>query len=336
LIVVLHFTGDVGRAGALLRERLALMRRSDAYLDADGLDEIRNLGFTARGWGEYETASELWERAVVHYLQTGDRGSAARIRVWLALLEREQGRYARARTILEESLGVSQELEDPEGIATALVVLGDVARDQGDAEQTIAFSERGLALTRERGDTLMMGYSLHNLALAAWMQGDHARAEQLLEEALTVVAADCLGGDSKSEVLISSGVVALDGGKTTHAEQAFVQSLQFVRGRNLVWLAAPALEGMAGVAARHGETPRAAHLLGAADGLRSRMGTPVMPLHRPLYDRHVAAARGALGAERFEALCEEGQAMTVEQAFALALDGLPSMHGSLPTPPIPA
>jgi hypothetical protein len=130
--------------------------------------------------------------------------------------------------------------------------------------------------------------------------------------------------------------VALDGGKTTHAEQAFVQSLQFVRGRNLVWLAAPALEGMAGVAARHGETPRAAHLLGAADGLRSRMGTPVMPLHRALYDRHVAAARGALGAERFEALWEEGRAMTVEQAFALALDGLPSMHGSLPTPPIPA
>jgi tetratricopeptide (TPR) repeat protein len=317
LIQVVGSRGDMARARALLGESTALLGRPDAHLDPEGREQIVTLGVAARSWGEYGAARALWEDAIALSRRAGDRRSVAGLRVFLALLEREQGRYNWARSLLEESLSEFEELDIPGGAAHALIGLADVARDQGDAEQTIALSEQSLELFRERGDRFFVAFCLHNLALAAWSQGDYARAESLLAEAL----ASKPGSEERAEFLASSGLVALDQGEYARAEQAFAESLGLGREANIVYLATPSLEGMAGVAVGKGQMERAARLFGAADAIRTALGTPIRPLHRALYDRHVTAVEAALGETQCERLRGEGRAMTLSQAIDYALTG---------------
>jgi hypothetical protein len=69
-------------------------------------------------------------------------------------------------------LAVFRELEDLWGIARALVGLGDVAWDRGEAEPVIELCEDNLPRFRQLGDAAFVGFSLHNLGLAARRQGD--------------------------------------------------------------------------------------------------------------------------------------------------------------------
>jgi hypothetical protein len=82
------------------------------------------------------------------------------------------------------------------------------------------------------------------------------------------------------------------------------------------------LEGLASVAWTRGHLEHAARLHGAAATLRR--GTFVLYVwdERVARDRQVAAVRTALGEEAFAAAWAAGQSMTLEEATALALEGL--------------
>jgi hypothetical protein len=60
-------------------------------------------------------------------------------------------------------------------------------------------------------------------------------------------------------------------------------------------------------------------LWGAAEALRQAIGARQAPAARATHERLMAAAREQLGDAAFDAAWAEGQAMTPEQAIALAL-----------------
>ena len=88
------------------------------------------------------------------------------------------------------------------------------------------------------------------------------------------------------------------------------------------------LEGLAGLAAIReqagsGNRPSATHaarLLGAAAGAREATGIALPPGDRAAYERDVAAIRARLDEATWRRACAEGQAMTLEQAVAYALE----------------
>jgi non-specific serine/threonine protein kinase len=236
------------------------------------------------------------------------------MRLVLGILAREQGDYEQARTLLEQSLTVFQEAGDLRGIGLALLGLSDVARDHGHPEDVIALCRQALALFRETGSAFYACLVLHNLALAARYQGDYQRAEALLAESLSTLPRN-VDASTIAEVLTDVGVVALEQGKDDRAQQAFAESLVTAT----TWTLGTVLEGLAGVAVAHGHPERAARLFGAAAALRARMGTPRLPANERLYQRHATLTQQALGEERLTMIWEEGRVMTREAAIALAL-----------------
>lgn len=82
---------------------------------------------------------------------------------------------------------------------------------------------------------------------------------------------------------------------------------------------AASLAGLAGVAVGLGQPEHGATLLGAVAGLLQSMGTVLDSEDRRPYERTGAAVRALLGAEVFEQVWREGQAMSMEQATAYAL-----------------
>src|SRR6266511_339509 len=82
-----------------------------------------------------------------------------------------------------------------------------------------------------------------------------------------------------------------------------------------------ALEGLACVAAARQQPQRAAVLLGAAESIRKRAGTPLPPQERVDVDRATDVAVRALGREAFPGVLERGRRMSIEEAAGYALSG---------------
>jgi hypothetical protein len=79
------------------------------------------------------------------------------------------------------------------------------------------------------------------------------------------------------------------------------------------------LPALAGAAFGQGQLERAARLFGAGAVLRERLGADLPAIGRRSHDRGVAAVRAALGDADFEAAWAAGQALSLEQAIAEAL-----------------
>jgi DNA-binding CsgD family transcriptional regulator len=89
-----------------------------------------------------------------------------------------------------------------------------------------------------------------------------------------------------------------------------------------------ALEGMASLAGTLGETPRAAHLWGAAEAGREATGIALPPGERVLHEPYLAAARSRLGEQAWDEALAEGRAMSFEEAaeYALTEEEDPAAH----------
>src|SRR5215207_5605980 len=92
----------------------------------------------------------------------------------------------RAASTFHECLAVYRSLGDHSGEGRVLLGLGDIARDQGDAATTEAYSAESLALGRALGQHWIIGFALNNLAQAAIMRGNYAQAMPLADEALAL------------------------------------------------------------------------------------------------------------------------------------------------------
>jgi predicted ATPase/transcriptional regulator with XRE-family HTH domain len=104
------------------------------------------------------------------------------------------------------------------------------------------------------------------------------------------------------------------------AATLFGETLMLSQHFSGTWMTAYCLAGLAGVAITRHNGIRAARWVGAADRLFTQMGIELMAPDGPDYYRGVAAARALLGEPSYSAARSEGQAMTLEQAIAYALE----------------
>ena len=78
-------------------------------------------------------------------------------------------------------------------------------------------------------------------------------------------------------------------------------------------------EGLASLALIETDPLWSATMLGAADGLRARIGSPLPDNLREAQAEELNSLRNALGEEAFAAAWETGRVMTTEQAIGFAL-----------------
>ncbi|MDI9939206.1 protein kinase [Rhodococcus sp. IEGM 1351] len=102
---------------------------------------------------------------------------------FLALFE---GSPSDARTYLENALHVYTSHKDLLFQVVAVGILGVTHETLNDTERAIECYERVLAITEANGESVYRSYSLWALGVAVWRHGEHARAVQLLVQALQV------------------------------------------------------------------------------------------------------------------------------------------------------
>jgi len=162
----------------------------------------------------------------------------------------------------------------------------------------------------------------------ALLQGDNPRAMELEQTSLWDFRA--LGVDvGIALTLLNQGHSLQARGMAEQAASLYEQSLHLAQSLESLWLAGLCLVGFASLSAlsdhdRSGSAvERAARLLGAAEAFVEKGGELMSHAHRVQYDRQVVAARAQLDERSFALAWAEGQAMTLEQAIAYALEEAP-------------
>ena len=332
----LMLKGDYAGAMAPLQEGLAIARAlDDRSAIAAGLC---HLGISAHYQGDFAAGRAFYEESLALQRQIGDRRKIAVPLNNLADMAIEQGDYETAWKLHQEALALVQDTGDKWSITTSKLNLGTVARCRGDHATARALLEESLKAYRELDDKDGIANALYQLALVAFQEASHAAARTLLEQSLVVVRE--IGNErGLGWVLNKLGFVALVQGDSVTAQASFEESLRLAQVNGDRQILAHDLAGFAALTVSHGDehapapvaedARRATRLAAASESLLAAIQAAMEPEVRPIHQRTVADARAALRPEAFTAVWAEGQAMTLEQAVAYALDStLDAPHAS--------
>ncbi len=318
--------GHVERGEALCQESLALFREIG---DTKGMgDATFHLAHVAFARWDLAAARKLFEESLMFLRETGDKTLTAWALGALALVVLYQGEYARVHPLAEQAVETFREVGDTTGVTMSLMTLARVVFWQGDLVRARTLAEEGLASASETGTTIAEALALALQGEIALAQGETTTARRLIEQSHALWQEIDNQGMLASTGSLLAKVLAVEGDHTA-ARKAYEESL--LGGLAIVDIA-PALEGLAVVAAEQGETTWAVRLLAAAAAQRDSLGTPLPPVYRANYERFLADARAQLGEQAFAATWAGGRGMTWEQA--LADRGPVTIPGEThPTPP---
>jgi predicted ATPase/class 3 adenylate cyclase len=267
---------------------------------------------------DYPATVSLAGESLAICREVGDKQGIASALIKLGNAATEEGDYATASAFLEEALTIWRELEDKHGTARALISLGWAALRPGDYRLANARLEEALALSHELRDTRSIGFELSGLGEVALRQGDYARATRLVEESLEL--RNQLSNKWGVGVSLGTlGWVAMREGDWSRAVERLSESLEVRREIGDMGGSAWCLERLAEVALAQEQPEKAVRLFGAAAALRASIGSVMDPVDQPEYESKRTTLRAELGAERFAAAWDEGRGMTLELAVAYAL-----------------
>ena len=279
------------------------------------------------------TARTLAEQCLELSRELADRKQTGYALYTLGRLARIEGNYARAARLFEESLSLFRELGQKDDIALVLSGFGLTVLYLGEHERAAALCEESLALSREMDDLRGIASWLANLAIVTLARGDARRATELCDESLAIrKALGYKGGIAHTLAIL--GRIALDEGAHERATACYKESLTLRQDTGEKEGIATALEGLAAVIGTQGRPANAARLYASANSLRTLINAPLTPIDRAYYLQTVAAIRAQLDEPTFLRACTEGQAMTLEEAIAEAVQV--QARESIPPTPAPA
>jgi predicted ATPase/DNA-binding CsgD family transcriptional regulator len=242
--------------------------------------------------------------------------------------------------------------------ARLLRAAATMAATQNDYGVGAALSEESLRIGRLLKDAEVVGWSLTYLAVARWFAGNAAEAIKLSQEAISLARSMHLSQLELGTLNLLTGVW-LTSGELDRALELGGEALNMSKARGELWirslllnvmsqacwqqgerqraealaregawcnhaledwpgLAIP-LETLAWMAAEQAAHEHAATLLGIAQYTRESSAFIMVEPYRPQHARSVALAAAGLGQPAFDAAFQRGQAMTITEGVAYAI-----------------
>ena len=271
--------------------------------------------------GDYAKAKATIEESLQLSRESEDKEGVANALLVLANVIWVQGDFAAARATYEELIAYYQELGDKHAVAVVLTNLGNAVIRTGDYAAARRYEEESVAIFRELGDHQSLVMALNNLGVVAEEQGDRDAARHFYEECISIARQL---GEKTFIVYALNGLAHVHclQGDLSHGWLYYRESLILAQQTAEKRLIAYGLEGFAKVALRQGTMETAARLLGAADALRQEIGAPLDPAEQAELDQDLMVVRNSLEEKVFAVAWSNGSDMTLEQALTYALKEL--------------
>ncbi len=233
---------------------------------------------------------------------------------YLAMMQGMEKNFTTSEALMNESMTIARELDEPQLIANGIYGLGILARYRGDNARAIEHLAKSLTLFRQLDDHVGTYISLYNLAEAATTRGDYEEAQKLHEESLTLKRAQ---GDewSIANSLMSLAILARLKGNGQRAINLIQEGLALFKKIGDRTNVAFCLLEFSAIAAMQGQSQVAVRLYAVADLLLEDLGYPRDHADRTESEHPLATARLRMGEVRFKAAWEMGRALTLDQAI---------------------
>jgi non-specific serine/threonine protein kinase len=229
-----------------------------------------------------------------------------------------QGDFDSAHELVSESISIYRRLGNRSGLGSVLNTLGIVTHERGDPVAALAHFEQSLEIARESGNRMHIANALMNLGYVASEVPDYAAARSFWEESLSIHR-EIGNRTGISRLLGNLGTIALLQGDHAAASTLLHECLSIFVDLGDRLGTVSAITDVAWRLSVQGSPELAARLWGSAERLREELGIAISPADRPQYDRQVEDARARAGKSEFDAAWQQGRAMTLEEAVALAL-----------------
>ncbi len=248
--------------------------------------------------------------------ETPERAQLLWVDGWHALNE---GDITGGEPRLEASRDLAVRIGDTRDAAVATVFLGMCALMRGDVPGALRLYEDAFGRMRREHDPLGFVLAATRLGFASFMLGDADRAIELCEAA---IAESDRHGESwhKAETLGDLSTVLWRQGDIGRASELATDGLRIQRAFDNSVGTARFLEVLAWIAATDRQHPRAARLLGAADGVWHAIDASLFPYLLGYRAESEKNSRRALGARAFDADYRVGLQSPHADNIAFALD----------------
>src|SRR6516164_9500853 len=321
LNVTLRIVGPLGRFAYLRGHYQEIRQWMDAAVvagtDAPAVLRAKTLlgsGHLALLQCDYLPAVRRLEAALRLYRELSDTQGEASALQVLGSVAREQGRYARAIQLHEESLAIAEATGDRWAVASAHSYLGFVCWLQGEFERATGECTVALHIFRELGDVEGIAWSLLSLGTVARQRGAGEQAAALLRESRSL--AEQTGfREGIAWSLEQLGLLAADRGDPAAAVMLRT-SLEIHHDLRDRWRTCSVLEDLAAIALADGNAEQAARLLAAAEAMRATIGTVIAPCERAQHEATMTGARAALGDGSFAAAWRQGRQAPIDDLQA--------------------
>jgi predicted ATPase/class 3 adenylate cyclase len=253
-----------------------------------------DLAETLRKQGRFEEARRQLVLAGELFSSEGEAAGLGLVLHLEGTLASQQGHYDEARDSYERSLEIRERLEDRASVGSLLSNLGVVAECEGNLELARTMNERALAMREEVGDRWPICVSQNNLGMITLLQRDFGVAQQHFQESMRLAAEVgdrwmiAVGHHNLGNTKLGLGEFAMAGDE-------FLQALQAYEDYGDLWSVALLVEDMVLLALAKDQLVHAVELVGAADGLRTRLDAPRPPAVAATLANALVSVRPQLG-----------------------------------------
>jgi len=271
-------------------------------------------GVLAGEQGDYASADVLIQESLDIARQLRDKQGAAVSLNAAAVHARDRGNVQLARSLFEESLALWREVGDQKAVARSLSNLANIVKLQGDNVRACSLYAECLSIFQGMGDRTGVAWSLNHQGDVARDQGDSAAARTLYEEALAIFRE--LGDRwGIAGTLTDLGSLAREQGNHPTARALYRESIKLFQGLDHKRGIARLLECFACLAAVQHEPERSLRLAGTAAALRHNIGAPLTPSEQAKLEASLHPAREALTNTVGVTAWLEGWDLPVEKAI---------------------
>lgn len=277
------------------------------------------LGYT----GNYGAAQAEYEQTLELARHIEDAWMTPWVLSRIGWLAREQGDSATAWPHFSEALAIYREQGNAEGLAWGLITVAEVAildEDATHAEELLAESNTLWPNDGSNWWSLWNGWRLNHLGHAAQLRSDYNRAADRHQQALAIFRSLGEQHFGLPWAYHSLGETTLGQNSVAEAVRWFQQGMAMSRQLSDQASIAWCLAGLGTAAALDEEPERAARLWAAAEKARQSIGCRPAPAARATYERALAQVRAELSAEEWSQEWAAGQALTLDEAIAEALE----------------
>lgn len=274
------------------------------------------LGVITVAQGNVGEGTPLLEQALALYRLLGDKIGQADTAERLAINNNDM---ERAIAYTMESLALARELGDLSGMVFRLCWLSRLMFWTGDFTSPPMRLEEALSIAHQLGEQTGELYVISTYGDLNYWQGNYLQAIAHLEN--TIQLSEKLGDHYQSLwAQVKMAYAVLKQGDIRRARKMFEDSIQNTRKADLKIALVYTVEGLASLNVNQDQLERAAQLFAWADAMREKIGDHRPPVEQNSVERDLAVIHSKLDDDEYAKLYIEGQALTMDQAIALALE----------------